>query len=288
MRGGRSAIRLLIGLAIALFSLFSYFTSQEFNPVTGEQQHVSLTTRQEIALGQQSAPRLIDELGGLEGNSSTQQRIDDIGNRLVNNSVAAQTPWEFEFHVLDAPDNVNALALPGGQIFITSGLLSRLDSNDQIAGVLAHEMVHVLARHGAQRMAQSELTNGLVGAVAVASGEAEAAQTAAVVGQLITLEYGRDEFLRRLAHPFWFQSFGAVIGMDWHSSGVTTSVLGALKRGLGPKAAEKLKAEGVTSLEDIANWSDEDIDRFDEKIAGRGRIRRDNWVGQAKELTGKG
>ena len=47
-------------------------------------------------------------------------------------------------------------------------------------------------------------------------------------------EYGRAELLRRLAHPFWFQSFGAVMGMDWHSSGITTSVVGALKRGLAP------------------------------------------------------
>jgi len=60
----------------------------------------------------------------------------------------------------------------------------------------------------------------------------------AVVAEAIVIEYGRDEFLRRLAHPFWFQSFGAVMGMDWHSSGVTTSVIGALKRGLGPLAAE--------------------------------------------------
>ncbi|MDP9128345.1 MAG: DUF763 domain-containing protein, partial [Pseudomonadota bacterium] len=56
----------------------------------------------------------------------------------------------------------------------------------------------------------------------------------AVIGQAIVHHYGRDEFLRRLAHPFWFQSFGAVMGMDWHSSGITTSVIGALKRGLGP------------------------------------------------------
>ena len=56
----------------------------------------------------------------------------------------------------------------------------------------------------------------------------------AVMSQAIVHHYGRDEFLRRLAHPFWFQSFGAVMGMDWHSSGITTSVLGALKRGLAP------------------------------------------------------
>ncbi len=60
----------------------------------------------------------------------------------------------------------------------------------------------------------------------------------AVIAEAIVLEYGRDEFLRRLAHPFWFQSFGAVMGMDWHSSGITTSVIGALKRGLSPLAGE--------------------------------------------------
>lgn len=53
-----------------------------------------------------------------------------------------------------------------------------------------------------------------------------------VITEAIVIEYGRDEFLARLSHPFWFQSFGAVMGMDWHSSGITTSVLTALKRGL--------------------------------------------------------
>ncbi|HWK64512.1 MAG TPA: DUF763 domain-containing protein [Rhizobiaceae bacterium] len=59
-----------------------------------------------------------------------------------------------------------------------------------------------------------------------------------VITEAIVHHYGRDELLRRLAHPFWFQSFGAVMGMDWHSSGITTSVLGALKRGLGPLSGE--------------------------------------------------
>jgi uncharacterized protein len=59
-----------------------------------------------------------------------------------------------------------------------------------------------------------------------------------VISEAIIHHYGRDELLRRLAHPFWFQSFGAVMGMDWHSSGITTSVIGALKRGLAPLASE--------------------------------------------------
>jgi hypothetical protein len=64
------------------------------------------------------------------------------------------------------------------------------------------------------------------------------ARLGAVIAEAIVHHYGRDEFLRRLAHPFWFQSFGAVMGMDWHSSGITTSVIGALKRGLGPLSGE--------------------------------------------------
>jgi hypothetical protein len=64
------------------------------------------------------------------------------------------------------------------------------------------------------------------------------ASLGAVITQAIVHHYGRDEFLARLAHPFWFQSFGAVMGMDWHSSGITTSVIGALKRGLAPLEGE--------------------------------------------------
>src|SRR5436305_2225280 len=60
----------------------------------------------------------------------------------------------------------------------------------------------------------------------------------AIICQAVVHHYGRDEFLQRLSHPFWFQSFGAVMGMDWHSSGITTSVIGALKRGLAPLQGE--------------------------------------------------
>ena len=67
---------------------------------------------------------------------------------------------------------------------------------------------------------------------------ARMARLARVIVEAIVLEHGPEAVLARLAHPFWFQSFGAVMGMDWHSSGITTSVLGALKRGLGPAQDE--------------------------------------------------
>jgi predicted Zn-dependent protease len=193
--GGGATVRIIIGLVIAAFSVISYFASQEYNPVTGEDQYVSLTTEQEIALGDQSTPEMIREFGGLYRDEEVQQLIDNIGVRLVRESVAADTDWDFEFYVLDS-DVINAFALPGGPVFITTGLLFQLDAEDQIAGVLAHEIVHVLARHSAQRIAQNELTNGLVGAVGVASGEASAAQTAAMIGQLINMQYGRGDELQ--------------------------------------------------------------------------------------------
>ncbi len=81
----------------------------------------------------------------------------------------------------------------------------------------------------------------------------------AVISEAIVHHYGRDELLRRLAHPFWFQSFGAVMGMDWHSSGITTSVIGALKRGLGPleKSSESMSAAdaGGIRAKHRTSWS---------------------------------
>jgi hypothetical protein len=70
-------------------------------------------------------------------------------------------------------------------------------------------------------------------------------QLGAVMSEAIVHHYGRDELLRRLANPFWFQSLGAVMGMDWHSSGITTSVIGALKRGLMSNGARSGPRIGI-------------------------------------------
>lgn len=193
--GGGSSIRLIIGAIIAIISLISYLGASEFNPVTGEEQRVGLSVEQEIALGAQSAPEMVEQYGGLYQDSEVQNNIDRIGNRLVNDSIANSTPWEFEFYVLDS-DVINAFALPGGPVFITTGLLFQLDSEDAAAGVIAHEIVHVLARHSAQRIAKSQLTNGLIGAVGVASGDRETTQAAAVIGSLVNMKYGREDELQ--------------------------------------------------------------------------------------------
>lgn len=193
-RDGRA--RLLIALVMVAIALFSYFSSSVFNPVTGENQHVSITPRQEIALGLQAVPQMMEQFGGLYPNQKLQDDIDEIGNRIVQQSAAAQTEWQFDFHLLRDPETLNAFALPGGQVFITAALYDKLTTEGQVAGVLSHEIGHVIARHGAQRIAQQELTEGITGAVVVASGDARTAQLAQMVGQMVNMKYGRDDELQ--------------------------------------------------------------------------------------------
>lgn len=192
-RGGMTKGRLLIALVIAAFALGSYFMSGEENPITGEMQYVSLSPQQEIAMGLQAVPEMAAQHGGMANDPHKQAVMDQVGQRLVQNSVARDTDWQYEFHVLADKDVINAFALPGGQVFITQGLYDKFTSEDQLAGVVAHEISHVIARHGAQRMAKMQLTQGLTGAAVVATGDQGAGQMAAMVGQMVNMKYGRED-----------------------------------------------------------------------------------------------
>lgn len=196
-RGGRSMgkARLVIGLAVAGFALFSYLNSAQVNPITGEKQYLGLSPDQEIQLGLQAAPEMMMQHGGEDRDSADQQRLDRICNRLVQRSDAGTVDWAYDFHLLADPNTINAFALPGGQCFITRALYDRLTTDGQIAGVMGHEIAHVVARHGAQRMAKGGLMNGLMGAVGVAAGSAGAQRAAAMIGNMVTMKYGREDEL---------------------------------------------------------------------------------------------
>ena len=188
-------IRLFIALAMVAFAVISFLGSRTYNPVTGKKIYVGITPQQEIALGLQAAPQMIAQHGGELPNPDAQNYLDDVGHRLVENSFASDHGWQFEFTLLNDPQTVNAFALPGGQVFMTTGLFDRLETEGQLAGVLSHEIVHVLARHGAQRIAKDNLTQGLLRAVVVADETQSAAQIAQVLGQLVNMQYGRDDEL---------------------------------------------------------------------------------------------
>lgn len=195
-RSGGFKIRLIIGLIVAAFAVFQYFSNSSFNEITGEKQHVSLSPEDEIRLGLDGRDYMIQESGGLYPDSEIQQYIDEIGSDIVSKSDASKTPYQYEFHVLADPNTVNAFAMPGGQIFITMGLLKRLQSKDQVAGVLGHEVGHVVARHSAQQMEKQKLTQGLVGAAGVVGGDMSSAQYAQMIGNMVNMSYGRGDELQ--------------------------------------------------------------------------------------------
>jgi len=187
--------------AIALFSLISYFGSRQDNPVTGEPQYIDIPVEQEIALGLQAAPQMVAEFGGLDESDSDQALVDEVGNRILQSSPAGSSPYEFDFHLLDDAQTINAFALPGGQIFITRALYDKLQTEGELAGVLGHEIGHVVARHSAEHIAKAKLTEGLTGAAVIATydpdnpASAGSAQVAALIGQLINLRFGREDEL---------------------------------------------------------------------------------------------
>ena len=200
-RGSGCSGRLIMAAAIAIFSLISYFGATQNNPITGETQHINITPEQEIALGLQAAPQMQQEFGGEDPNANDQTVVDQVGNNIVQNSPAGRSPYQFDFHLLNDAQTINAFALPGGQVFITRALYDKLQTEGELAGVLGHEIGHVVARHSAEQIAKAQLTEGLTGAAVIAAydpnnpASANSAQIAALIGQLITLKFSRDDEL---------------------------------------------------------------------------------------------
>ena len=190
-----SMARLLIALVIAIISLVTYFTSTSENPVTGEKQRVALKPEEEIALGLKSAPEMAAQMGGLSRNAQARALVERVGAKLARESLAAKSPYKFSFNVLADPKTINAFALPGGPIFITEGLLRQLKSEAELAGVLGHEIGHVIGRHSSERLAKAKLTQGLIGAATVGTGDYTTAQIGQMVGSMINMRYGREDEL---------------------------------------------------------------------------------------------
>ncbi|WP_439882363.1 M48 family metalloprotease [Pontibacter sp. MBLB2868] len=197
----RGVIKYVIALLIAAISLVTYWCNTDKNEFTGEEQHVDMTVEQEIALGLQAAPEMAQQYGGLHPDREAAAQLKALGQKLVQNTRVSETPYEFDFHLLADENTVNAFALPGGQVFVTAGLLKQLETEGQLAGVLAHEIGHVVARHSAQQLAKAKLTQGLTGAAAIATYDPDnpasrtGAVAAAMVAKLLNMSYGREDEL---------------------------------------------------------------------------------------------
>ncbi len=198
--GFRVGPRLIIAVVIALVSVVGYFGNRALNPVTGRTQSLAMSTEQEIALGLQAAPEMAAQFGGLSRNAEGTRAVKDMGFQIIAAAGEAAQPYTWDFHLLGDQKTVNAFALPGGQIFITEALLARFQTPGQLAGVLGHEVGHVLARHSSEQMAKTKLAQGLTTSAVVAGSDSRggvyaSAAVAQFVSQFALMRYSREHEL---------------------------------------------------------------------------------------------
>ena len=185
----KSALRFTL-IMLALSSLFAAGCS--LNPVTGKKELTLISADQEIAMGQQAGPQFEEEFGGTVDNTQLQNYVQNVGAKLASVS-DREMPYEFALVASDVP---NAFALPGGKIYISAGLFRHMNSERELAAVLGHEVVHVVARHsvqGLQREMGAEVFAELVGALVGGESGQTAQATVQFAAGMKNLQYSRGQ-----------------------------------------------------------------------------------------------
>lgn len=225
MSGGSAGsglkVRLIIAVVIALFAVVSYYGRPgDENQITGEKQRVAMTEEaDEIQMGLASRREMAAQFGGPDPDPQAQALVKKIGEELLtalDNSLepgGRSNPYRqnFSFTLLADPKTVNAFALPGGQIFVTHALFRDLETEGQLAGVLGHEIGHVIERHSNQQMAKQGFLQGLAAAGGVVGGDQQSMRMAQVAAQMASMKYGRDD---ELESDQWGVRLMAMAGYD--------------------------------------------------------------------------
>jgi len=189
--------RLAAGLMLSSSLALTSACTTVVNPATGQSEFTAMSPEQERAVGKEQHPRILQQFGGNYSDAELQAYITGIGNRLQ--AVSELPDEKFTFTLLNS-DVVNAFALPGGYVYISRGLMALAENEAEVAGVLAHEIGHVTARHSAQRYSRGVLAQGgtVLGTIAgaVLAGEAGAKlaqQVATPLAQGYLAGYSRDQ-----------------------------------------------------------------------------------------------
>lgn len=175
------------------------------NPATGERMLAFYGWDWERQVGAQAAPGMVEQFGGATPDAEVQAYVDEVGASLLKGIEEGVPDLDWEFTLLDSPV-INAFALPGGKVFLSRGLAEKLDSEAEMAGVIGHEIGHVTARHGNQRISQATLAQVGIAAAAIAVDVAPddtllakygtlGVPVVSVGGNLVMLSYGRDDEL---------------------------------------------------------------------------------------------
>lgn len=189
----------------------------------------------EAALGAQEHPKILAQFGGAVKDARLQGYVDQLGRKLASTTARAREPWTFT--VLDS-DVVNAFAVPGGYVYVTRGLLALAKDEAEVAGVLAHEIGHVTARHSAQRQTRQTIAGILAAGVGLVFGDDTLAQLAGLGGTAVVASYSREqeleadqlgvETLRRAGYdPFAMATFLETLRRDSQYDGLRSGNKGA-------------------------------------------------------------
>jgi len=227
-------IRLLAGWLLTLTALAGGLLGCATNPATGRPQLMLLNDAQEIRLGSRAAPQVAAKFGGPLSDPAAQRWIQNLGLSIARRSHRPEMPWHFQVLNTELP---NAFALPGGYIFITKGLLELLDTQEQVAAALAHEVGHVNAKHVVDNLQRALGTELILRGVSRAAGDrAEVAVPIAKIAlKLTSLRFTREQELEadRLGIVYLVRS-----GRNPWAMVETLEKLGMLEKSKKPGIAE--------------------------------------------------
>ena len=182
----------LFSISILGSLLVSLLTGCSVNPVTGENQFNLFgdDVADDVGMGMQWAPEIEKEFGGTFEDEHIQSYVDYVGQNIGQVSHAPHIKWHYKVlkHKM-----LNAFALPGGYIYITTGMLEKLKSEAQLAGILGHEAAHVTLRHSTQRMSEQIGIDMLLSAVMPEDASAGVVQATSIARQIVSLKYSRDD-----------------------------------------------------------------------------------------------
>jgi len=180
----KNLVLLILGLS------FCFCTGCAINPVTGEEELMLFPEEQDIAIGRKYAPEVEKQMGGRIANEGLQNYVDSVGQRIAR--VCHKPHLEYHFVALE-DKSVNALALPGGYVFVTRGMLKELTSEAQLAAILAHEIVHVVARDTSNVMSNQIGIDLLLSAVLSDKAPRGVLTAADLTRQILSLQYSRED-----------------------------------------------------------------------------------------------
>ena len=174
----------------ANFFIFFFLISCQINPATGEKELNLLSEKEEQSIGAKEHPKIVKEFGGKYNNKTIENYVKSLGDFLVRTSEMSDK--NFKFTILDSPI-INAFALPGGYIYLTRGLIALCQNEAQLAGVIAHEIGHITAKHSARRYTKNISTSLLVNILGSLTKNSIVRNLVSQSASLYLLSYSRDQ-----------------------------------------------------------------------------------------------